>query len=465
MNTATRSRGGKIWLIVLAVVAVIAVGVFMGFKREPYTTWKEDESKLLLNKHGKLLALSLFYQKQLPQMRQQVWRTWKDKEPTFGNQTEHLLFINDASNITTSQFNQLLAWVAQGNHVVLSIQAYQVDQPDDEAQESDADDPIPEAWNQLKNQDEQPANIAAWAKLTLVKRDWSKQPAPAQPQCNAYIERIATAIQQTSPKAQHSADERKRLQEYCAQNLDSITLPEGKTVYCLNQYGSEAGFTIAPSKNLLWQGKGAAGSHIARLQHGKGSVVLVNSMAGFANPSDPRSANSDLNRFDHTYLATYLAQGKQEVWFIDRINTTVQSTPPLWKKLWQFSPLFCGVLLVLFALFIWRSGHRQGVIKQLTHHEDRQLKQYLQAQGEFLWHRKQQQQVLSQLQQQLWQEWQRRIPGLSTLSKAEQLKAVQRMVSAPAADIELWLQALPAQPTTQQWLAYLQAHQHIRNAI
>ena len=134
MNTATRSRGGKIWLIVLAVVAVIAVGVFMGFKREPYTTWKEDESKLLLNKHGKLLALSLFYQKQLPQMRQQVWRTWKDKEPTFGNQTEHLLFINDASNITTSQFNQLLAWVAQGNHVVLSIQAYQVDQPDDEAQ-------------------------------------------------------------------------------------------------------------------------------------------------------------------------------------------------------------------------------------------------------------------------------------------------------------------------------------------
>jgi hypothetical protein len=81
-----------------------------------------------------------------------------------------------------------------------------------------------------------------------------------------------------------------------------------------------------------------------------------------------------------------------------------------------------------------------------------------------LWHKQQRLQVLSQLQQQLWQEWQRRIPGLSTLTKAEQLTAIQRIVSAPAEDITLWLQALPAKPTTQDWLDYLQAHQHIRNA-
>lgn len=464
MSPTPQSNARKIWLIVLAVVAVIAVGVFMGFKREPYTTWKEDESKLTLNKHGTLLSLSLFYQQQLPQLRQQVWRTWKDKEPTFSNQTNHLLFINSADNITTSQFNQLLTWVAQGNHVVLPINATPISL-DDEEKQRDEDDAIPEAWNQLENQDEQPANIAAWAKLTSVKRDWNKQPAPALPQCNAYLERIAAATVQISPEAKQSADERKRILDYCAKNLNSISLPEGKTVYWLNQHGEDTGFNIAPSKSLLWQGKAAAGGHIARIQHGKGSVVLVNSMAGFGNPSDPRSPNSDLNRFDHAYLATYLAQGKQEVWFIDRISAAVQSTSPLWKKLWQFSPLFCVSMLLLFALFVWRAAHRQGVIKQLTHHEDRQLKQYLQAQGEFLWHKKQQQQVLSQLQQQLWQEWQRRIPGLSTLSKAEQLTAVQRMVSAPAADIELWLQALPAKPTTQQWLAYLQAHQHIRNAI
>lgn len=107
--------------------------------------------------------------------------------------------------------------------------------------------------------------------------------------------------------------------------------------------------------------------------------------------------------------------------------------------------------------------HCQGVTKQLSHNEDRQLKQYLQAQGS-LWHKQQRLQVLSQLQQQLWQEWQRRIPGLSTLTKAEQLTAIQRIVSAPAEDITLWLQALPAKPTTQDWLDYLQAHQHIRNA-
>ena len=464
MSVTPRNNTSKILFIILGVLALIAIGVFLGFKREPYTTWKEDQSKLTLNKHGHLLALSQFYQQHAPQMKQQAWRTWKADEPPFANQRQHLLFVYDNSNMTTSQFNQLLAWVAQGNHVVMPVNDYVTPETDENPSEKQDDEVFPEAWNQLDVPEEQTANIAAWAKLTFVKRDWEKQPAPLLPQCNDYLNQLDTAEKQIGSKTTLSTKERASLQAVCSQNLSSIALPEGKTVWWLNQYGQEAGFKIEPSKNVLWQSKGAAGSQMVRIQHGQGSVVLVNSMLGLSNPSDPRSPNSDLNRFDHAYLASYLAQGKQEVWFVNRVGTTVQSAPPLWKKLWQFSPLFCGVLLLLFALFVWRSAHRQGVIKQLTRHEDRQLKQYLQAQGEFLWHKQQRVQVLSQLQQQLWQEWQRRIPGLSTFTKAEQLKAIQRIISAPDNDIELWLQALPAKPTTQEWLAYLQAHQHIRNA-
>ena len=463
MSTAPRSNATKILLIVLAVIVVIAICIFAGFKREPYTTWKENVSKITMNKHGDLLGLSLFYQQHYPKLKQQVWRTLKDNEPPLANQSQHLLFIRNTNNMTSSQFNQLLAWAAQGNHIVMPVQPYHAPDTDEES----ADDPekaFPEAWNQLEAQNEQLANVAGWAKLTFVQRDWKKQAAPLLPQCNDYIQQIHTADQQINSKATLSQEERTSLQTYCSQNLSSIALPEGKTIWWLNQYGSEAGFNVAPSKNIMWQSKGAAGSQMVRIKHGQGSVVLVNSMSGFDNPKDPRSPHSDLNRFDHAYLASYLAQGKREVWFVNRIGTTVQNAPPLWKKLWQFSPLFCGVLLLLFALFVWRSAHRQGVTKQLSHNEDRQLKQYLQAQGSFLWHKQQRLQVLSQLQQQLWQEWQRRIPGLSTLTKAEQLTAIQRIVSAPAEDITLWLQALPAKPTTQDWLDYLQAHQHIRNA-
>ena len=464
MSTEPRSNATKILLTVLAVIAVIAIGIFMGFKREPYTTWKEDDSKLAMNKHGDLLGLSLFYQQYYPQLKQQVWRSWKANEPPLTDQSQHLMFIHDTDNLTTSQFQQLLAWVAQGNHVVMPVrQQAEPETGKDEAEHSE-EEVFPEAWNQLEAPDEQLANVAAWAKLTFVTRDWSKQAAPLLPQCDAYIKQMETADLQVNSKASLSQEERTALQKQCSQNLSSIALPEGKTIWWLNQYGADAGFKVAPAKNIMWQSKGAAGSHMVRIQHGQGSVVLTNSMYGFDNPSDPRSPKSDLNRFDHAYLAAYLAQGKREVWFVNRVGTTVQGAPPLWKKLWQFSPLFCGVLLLLFALFVWRSAHRQGVTKQLSHNEDRQLKQYLQAQGAFLWHKQQRLQVLSQLQQQLWQEWQRRIPGLSTLTKAEQLTAIQRIVSAPTEDITLWLQALPAKPTTQDWLDYLQAHQHIRNA-
>ena len=75
MNTEPRSNATKILLTVLAVIAVLAIGIFMGFKREPYTTWKEDDSKLAMNKHGDLLGLSLFYQQHYPQLKQQVWRS------------------------------------------------------------------------------------------------------------------------------------------------------------------------------------------------------------------------------------------------------------------------------------------------------------------------------------------------------------------------------------------------------
>lgn len=455
-----RGASNKILLGILVFFLLIAIVLVWGFKREPYSTWSEDFSQLELNKHGNLFALSQFYQQQFPKLPQQAWRTWKTDEVDLDQQRQHLLFINDTNHLTQSQWLKLLAWVDKGNHVVLPVANRMGTEP------TEHEASLPDDWedSEALQKEEEWADVAAWAKLQFVKRDWKTQPATESADCQTVLQQTEAAEKLVNNQSPIGAEIRKNWLQNCAQNLNSITLPEGKTVKWLNSNGNDGGFTIAASPNVLWQSKSEAGSHIARIKHGQGSVVLVNSMQPFGNPTDPRYLNSDLNRADHAYLAAYLAQDKQAVWFIDRISGTIQQAPPLWKILWGFSPLFCGVLLALCALFVWRSAYRLGTIKQLSRHENRQLRHYFQAQGDFLWLRQNRQQVLSQLQQQLWLDWQRRIPGLGLLPRPQQLKAVQHIVSVPSNDIEMWLQPLPAKPTSQQWLAYLQAHQHIRNA-
>ena len=146
MSHEPRSNATKILLIVLAVIVVIAIGIFVGLKREPYTTWKENDSKLAMNKHGDLLGLSLFYQQHNPKLKQQVWRVFKDNEPPLANQSQHLLFIHNTNNMTSSQFNQLLAWAAQGNHIVMPVHPYHAPDADEESAH-DSEKAFPEAWN------------------------------------------------------------------------------------------------------------------------------------------------------------------------------------------------------------------------------------------------------------------------------------------------------------------------------
>lgn len=450
-----------IW-VVAGIVLLLAIGIGLGFKRQPYDTWSEDVAKVNLNKHGNLYALSQYYQQQFPNLKQQVWRTWNTKEPQFTDQSQHLLFIQNNTALTETQFQQLLQWVAQGNHVVMTVQ--QTDPNDvSDAQDDESDTALPPDWEEA-DKEESLANVAAWAGITFKQRDWSKQPAPAQASCKPLVERIIAAHQRVDAQAQISPKTQEQWEQECAQNISTITLPEGKHLTWLNSEQDAAGFGVKPSKRVLWQSQGVVGSHIVRIQHGSGTMTLVNSMSAFGNPIDPRSVGSDLSRADHAYLASYLAQGKQMVWFINKVGTGVGTEQPLWKKLWQFSPVFCVSLLLLFCLFVWRSAYRLGITKSRNNHDNRQLQQYLSAQGEFLWQHQNHQQILSQLQQQLWQEWQKRIPGLSTLPRDKQLAAIAQINSASTADIQLWLQAVPANPTTKLWLAYLQAHQHIRNA-
>lgn len=467
-KTRRLSQAQLKWLLISGILLLIIIVILAVFlKREPYTVWTEDAAQLQLNKHGHLLGLSTFYSKHFPDTPQQAWRSWKKDEPTLGKQQQHLLFIQETQGMTEAQFQQLLTWVSQGNHVVMPVLPHQ-EQTDHRNDEDDVASPLTEEWEEsesLEDEESKRANVAQWAQIEFKPRADKKTVIPNNPSCKPIIAQLEQAYQRTNKEVVITDSTRRDWMEDCALNLSTITLPEGKTLLWLNDPANPTGFVVKPSKRLNWQSQGTNGSHIVQLKHGQGSVTLVSSMNAFGNPKDPRQLSSDLNRVDHTYLAAYLAQDKQAIWFIHHINSFTETSSPLWKKLWQFSPLFCLCLLILLVLFIWHSGKRQGVVKTLSQHENRQLHQYLQAQGEFLWNHQSKQHILSQLQQELWQEWQRRIPGLSLMNRPEQLAALERIVPAKNSDLALWLQAVPSQPTKKQWLAYLQAHQNIRNAV
>ena len=444
--------GTKIFLGVLVLILVVMA---FGLERKTKSNWIQNEQNWSLDAHGNLYALHRFYEQQFPSTDQKAWHTWGENEPKFQHQTNHLLFLNQSEWMTQDQFQQLLNWVSKGNHVVMALpQGPRLDTDEYEFDDEDITNFSKTQW----------ANVEQWAGLTWTDQRKKNTQIPSlaiKNSCQNWVQDALKATQITHPEVNEDGKFGEVRQIWCGQYLNQITLPEGKSIQLLPR--SERGFHIQ-SKNLIWQGQSQNGSHIARFKQGQGSIVLVNDMQVFGIPVDPRSMQTDLNRFDHAYLASYLAQDKQAIWFVDNIMPPKRGTTPLWKKMWQFSPWACALLLLGIVLFVWHHAYRVGSIVALNNHEQRQLQHFFHAQGEFLYRRQQRQQALHQLQQQLWLQWQKRIPNLSVLKRPEQLAAVQKIVQAHENDLALWLAPIPSTITPEQWQHYLQAHQNIRNA-
>ncbi|UOO92551.1 DUF4350 domain-containing protein [Vitreoscilla stercoraria] len=458
----THHKPKKTLWVVLSIVIAIAVILALGMTSESKSAWKQQDSQWRFSAYGDLYALHQFYQKQFPSMEQQAWRHLTDIEPKLGNQTQHLLFLQNTA-LDQSQFEKLLTWTAKGNHLVMTVSPSQTE-PSAIHQNHDFDNDAESSF--------QAANIAQWAGISFIpQKNLDQRTTPSNTACQRLIQNIQDASVSLDAQYKIPAEYSQKMLAKCYQNINDIALPEGKSLTYWSDTNSgwrdvDRGFVIKPNKNLLWQGKGINGSHIAHFAHGKGSLTVTTSMSAFSTPTDPRSFSSDLNRLDHAYLATYLAQGKSHVWFIQNSTYKHQTeNTPLWQKAWQFSPLLSLLIISIFSLFVWRHAYRLGSIQIPNTHQQRQLSHFFRAQGEFLWQRKQHQHALSPLQQQLWQQWQRRIPGLSLMDKNAQLQALSRIYPVEQTDLMLWLHPIPTQLTAQQWRHYLQAHQNIRNAL
>ena len=459
-KSSQRPINKPLWIL-LAVLVTIGMVLAWGLKSETQPQWKQQEGQWLMSEYGNFYALRQFYETQFPNKELQAFRVWNAKEPIFEDQTEHLLFIDQPNALSQDQFETLLAWIEKGNHVVMPLPAGFRITEDEEAEEDEFTARAIE--EEYLDQNFQAAKVAQWAKIKPKPDiDWEKNPAPKNPACEGVLNNMLKAQQQLNANAKQNFPS-DNLTKRCNEHMSNIALPEGKTLHYLPS--NDRGFEVEKSSHLLWASQGANGSHIAHFRHGKGSLTINNSMSPFYIPTHPSYFDSDLNRADHAYLAAYLAQNATTIWFLQDVYQHTSANIPLWQKAWRFSPLLCVLLLGLTTLFIWRHAYRLGSIQQLNTHQTRQLTHYFRSQGEFLWQKKQAQKSLGLLQQQLWTQWQRRIPNLSSMDKKTQLQALIRVYPELEDELNLWVRPIPSELTAQQWRQYLQAHQNLRNAL
>lgn len=365
----------------------------------------------------------------------------------------------DAASAASATDTELSAETAQANEESMASDAAEADQAEaDAADEIDID----EADNQ-----EQPQWLKKHLGIRLLPPAPNQKPSdknpPTQSACLAEEAKRGAALARELPARAPNQTEAQPWLRECHSHLNRFRLPEGRELSLLS--GQTSGFDASHSRyKILFAGQSPAGSHILRLAYGKGSLTLVNDMGVFHNPQLPTELSNDLNRFDHAYLAAYLAGGKSQIWFINSMAAPEFNPPqPSWLRLLLYAPLLSIIMLTLAALFIWQQAYRLGVVRPLTDKQQRRLSAHLLAQGMFLWRHDARADVLAQLQQQLWQDWKRRIPDWDLLTADERLQAVHKLTAAPISTIQPWLQGIPSPLPMKSWLHYLRSHQTLRN--
>ncbi len=458
------SRRNKIGLALLliligGVVAVLSVNLV----REPKQVWR-DESQLYQTTHGRLYALQQFLTKLQADVPQQRWRRWDGERSILADSRNTLLFLEKTEGATRADYDSLLAWVAQGNHVVMPLQYGASGDAEADALQATEDAAADEA-----------GVLSRTAYQTLLAETWGvgirrAKPMPKQqrqqlplPAACREAEDARIAAQRAGGLGETDAEDADNNRRWCAHYLNRIRLPEGTELNWLLQWNTEL-YALKPDA-VLWQGQGIAGSRIMRLAHGQGSVILVPDIQPLGNPQMPYQEGVNLKQFDHAYLAAYLAQGKDELWFIrDLAAAEPLDSTPAWWRLWRAEPVLMGALLVLLVLGVWHLAVRMGALRQLPVSQERYLQTHLRAQGLFLQHHGSPQQQLWPLQQALWQQWQQQWPQWPTLDDAARVRLLARHLRLPPSVLGLWVAPLPADLNQSQLRAYLQAHQRILQA-
>ena len=260
--------------VLLLLLGAVGAWVAANTVSETRKIWQNDALAQEVMQ-GRLFAVQKFLAKQAPALPQQSWRRWQSAAKEGGNTAAPvLLWVENVDRARAEDYDELLDWVAAGNHAVLPL----LDEKDrvDAATAADAANE-----DGLMNAQQYQQWLAARLGVHVSKAVVAKNNAAAvSPACQAAENQRQQAARATNHREDNKAAPQ-RLAE-CAQQLNQIRLPEGRTLAWMAP--ATQTMLLDSGKTALWQGEGASGSHIVRVAYGQGSVVLLSNWDALAAP-------------------------------------------------------------------------------------------------------------------------------------------------------------------------------------
>ncbi|MDO5687563.1 MAG: DUF4350 domain-containing protein [Neisseria sp.] len=452
----------SLWIVLGIIVLIAAAVIAPQIVTESRRQWQDDASRQAW-RYSRYYGLSVFLEKLYPKAKVRILHDFSEftaQEPTHNA----VMFIAETDSSSEATQQALLDWVAQGNHTVISPYLY-------EGRSIFAELNLPLLPVRPSKEDEA---VAEQEKILPHQVRDRRLEAKVRPQVQAACTRHTAEMMRLYPDLIDIRDTqppspKDLLHHRCALVTSVLRLPEqaGRDYFLFDDtgYANWVFDTSAPASPIIMQADNAYGTSLVQVRHGAGSITLSNGSDLFAHPEAPTNLSAaHLNRFDNAYLAAYLAQDKPQIFILNSLqNRDAPSLLPFWAQLIKKEPLLAAIILLLLASIIWHQALRLGGKRRYDERQERPLLAHFVAQGQLIGRMREQHALLAGLQQELWQDWQRKLSGYRFGSAAQKIDLIHRLTGIAKSDVALWLQPLPETVRRRDLLRYLRAHQRIRN--
>lgn len=326
--------------------------------------------------------------------------------PQLADEQQTLIVLSQDAQQINEQQEMLLAWVAQGGHLVLS------------------------AEHEVVNN----SNTSLLRSLGIKK------------QKSAELSRLDTQTQ-SAPAAQQTEIKKQKGQH-----------PDLTRLYLENEQAPaylalETEYHLQDSDNRAhaWANSQAA-THLLQLAYGQGLITVLSDLKLWQH--------SQIGQYDHAWLLWYLSQDTE---------VTLFNPPPqqgLAKLVWHYYAIACVLLMTLLLLGAWHAAPRFAPIRHSAQNSRRRLTEHLQAGALFNLDHNGQRSLLIALQNDIKQRAQWRFPIFSRLAVVEQWQILQQLSRQPSSLISQSMRPPPNKKlSAQAFTLHVTRLQQLRNAL
>jgi|GEM_PF-2031851 hypothetical protein len=188
-------------------------------------------------------------------------------------------------------------------------------------------------------------------------------------------------------------------------------------------YSEVLGFDFDGPEPRLWAGDDD-GVYLALFERGQGRILV--------NADNLIWSNQRIDCHDHAYLLWKLVNPQGRVWFL----MNQESSPSLWTKLWQATPLGASAALLALFFWLWANSRRFGPILTRPQQGRRSLAEHFHASAQLLWRRRQHPYLVRLLREQLLRDLQQQIPDFDTWKLSAKLDYLVQISGLPREQIK-----------------------------